>query len=139
MFIFQIFQGLIVKDGKLFAHAYSGRNEGEQLGKNNPALVQVRNVGPIPPGTYEIAGPPFDSATHGPYCLLLKPKIGTNTFGRTGFMWHGDSIKRPGDASHGCVVSNRYSREMAWESGDRTLKVVGGEDSTDTAPVVIPA
>lgn len=132
MFIFQIFQGLVIKDTKLFAHAYSGREDG----KNNPAMVQVRNVGPIPPGLYAIEGPPFDSATHGPFCMRLRPKDGTNTFGRDGFMVHGDSIKRPGDASHGCIVMARWAREALWASGDRTLRVSGGEDSTERDPFV---
>ena len=98
---------------------YSGFAEG----KNNPAMQDVHNVGPIPQGTYEI-GEPFDTETHGPYVLRLMPTGPTNTFGRAGFLIHGDSVKAPGTASEGCIVLPRVVRDAVAKSGDNELKVI---------------
>jgi len=101
--------------GKLFAIpvpappigiGYSGFNGA----KNNPGMESVHDVGPIPRGTYEI-GAPFDSPEHGPLAMPLTPCPGTDTFGRSGFLMHGDSLEHPGEASHGCIIMPRDVRE----------------------------
>ena len=99
---------------------YSGSGEG----KNNPDMQSVRNVGPIPQGDWTIAGPPANTADHGPYVLRLTPQDETETFGRSGFLMHGDSKNAPGTASHVCVIMPRTVREQVWDSGDRDLQVV---------------
>ena len=112
--------GELQQDGKPVATGYSGAG----VGKNNPALENVSNVGPIPQGDWTIAGPPVDTADHGPYVLKLTPAVGTETFGRSGFLMHGDSRDHPGCASHGCVILPRSVREQVWNSGDRELEVL---------------
>lgn len=112
--------GEIQQDGKPVATGYSGAGPG----KNNPEMERVPNIGPIPQGNWTIAGPPIDTANHGPYVLTLKPEADTQTFGRTGFLMHGDSIESPGCASQGCVIMPRPIREQVWKSGDRDLQVV---------------
>ena len=112
--------GDLLQDGQEIATGYSGRDNG----KNNPAMQAVHNVGPIPQGDWTIAGPPFNTAKHGPYVLRLEPSPATNTFGRDGFLMHGDSIKSPGTASEGCIIMPRVIREKVWESGDTSLQVV---------------
>ena len=102
------------------ATGYSGTGEG----KNNPDMQSVRNVGPIPQGDWTIAGPPVNTAEHGPYVLRLMPNDGTQTFGRSGFLMHGDAKNAPGTASQGCVIMPRNVREQVWDSGDRDLQVV---------------
>lgn len=87
-------------------------------------MQAVHDVGPIPQGEWTIVGPPVNTAGHGPYVLLLEPATATNTFGRSGFLMHGDSIESPGCASHGCVILPRAVREQVWNSGDRDLQVV---------------
>ena len=111
--------GELQQDGKPVAAGYSGAG----AGKNNPALENVPNVGPIPQGDWTISGPPVDTADHGPYVLKLNPEDDTETFGRSGFLIHGDSKEHPGCASHGCVILPRAVREQVWNSGDRTLEV----------------
>ncbi len=91
-------------------------------GKNNPAMQDRPNVGPIPQGRYGV-GDPRDSAQVGPYALPLDPLPGTTTFGRSAFMIHGDSIVHPGMASHGCIILLRDARHKIAESGDRELRV----------------
>jgi hypothetical protein len=112
--------GDLQQDGKQVSTGYSGANEG----KNNPAMENVPNVGPIPRGQWTIAGPPTDSKDHGPYVLRLDPVASTETHGRSGFLMHGDSKEHPGSASHGCIVLPRAVREEVWTSGDRELEVV---------------
>jgi hypothetical protein len=98
---------------------YAGRG----VGKNNPLMQNVSNVGPLPAGTYTIESP-VDTETHGLYVLWLTPDPMNEMFGRTGFGIHGDSIDNPGNASEGCIVLPRITREAIWESGDRQLLVV---------------
>jgi|ERR1700728_347366 len=112
--------GELQQDGEQVATGYSGAG----VGKNNPAMEAVHNVGPIPHGDWTIVGPPVNTRDHGPYVLALRPTSGTETFGRSGFLMHGDSIESPGCASHGCVIMPRAIRERVWTSGDRDLEVI---------------
>ena len=63
-------------------------------------------------------------ASTGPFTLVLAPAPGTETHGRSAFRIHGDSIRLPGTASHGCIILPRPVREAIWASGDRDLEVV---------------
>jgi len=47
-----------------------------------------------------------------------------STFGRDGFLIHGDSVRHPGDASEGCIILPRRFRERIWTSEDTDLEVV---------------
>ncbi len=105
--------------GKLVAKGYSGF----EFGKNNPALQHKVATGPIPAGKWTI-GTPRNSVNVGPYAMDLKPVAGTQTFGRSAFMIHGDSARQPGKASRGCIILPRPIREMIWLSGDHALTVV---------------
>lgn len=81
---------------------------GTGIGRNNPDMQGVRNVGPLPVGTYRI-GPPSDHPRMGPCTMFLDPIPGTDMLGRSGFFIHGDNIR--GDASRGCIVLPRHARE----------------------------
>ena len=111
--------GELSHDGEVIAHGYSGLD----AGKNNPALVAATGIGPIPCGEWTMAGV-YDSPKVGPFAIILDPNTGTETFGRSSFRIHGDSISHPGSASHGCVILPRPIREQIWASGDRALEVV---------------
>jgi len=121
MWIYSQSSGLLTKDGIHVGYGYSGA---EPDGKNNPAMEATPNVGPIPQGDWMISGPPQDTKEHGPYVLKLDPKDGTFTFGRSGFIVHGDSLESPGTASKGCIVANRIVRTRIWQSGDADLQVI---------------
>lgn len=112
--------GNLSRGGALAGAGYSGA---EPNGKNNPAMQNVPDVGPIPQGTYTI-DQPFDSTTHGPYALALVPSSENQMFGRRGFLMHGDSSEHLGAASEGCIIMARHIREIVWESGDHELQVV---------------
>lgn len=107
-------------NGTFVSKGYSGAGEG----KNNPAYQRVHNVGPIPQGKWNIVSLTEENTSHGPYVLHLAPCDGTDTFGRSGFLIHGDSIPHPGTASQGCIILPRNIRESVWASGDRDLSVI---------------
>ena len=110
--------GLLSRAGKRW-RGYSGAARG----KNNPAMQAAVGVGPIPLGRWTIIGR-HDSAHTGPSTLVLAPDPDTETFGRSEFRIHGDSIAHPGTASHGCIILPRAVRDTIWASGDRTLQVI---------------
>lgn len=113
--------------GVTVAHGYAGGDCGKRPdGVNNPALENVPCVGPLPAGVYEI-GTPRDSAHLGPFAIPLMPRIGTETFGRSGFFIHGDKVGGPPQsASEGCIILPRAIRELIAVSLVKTLTVVKG-------------
>lgn len=118
MWTYEQATGMLVHDGELVGVGYSGHGEG----KNNADYENVPDVGPIPRGDYEIVEP-RDTETHGPYVMPLAPTPSTETFGRDGFLIHGDSIEHPGQASLGCIILTREIRNRIWLSGDHVLAV----------------
>ncbi|PLZ00607.1 DUF2778 domain-containing protein [Burkholderia sp. WAC0059] len=109
----------LLHNGVYVDSGYSGHG----IGRDNPTMQSVPNIGPIPRGTYRI-GAPFTHPHAGEYSMRLTPVNGTNTFGRDGFMIHGDSIKHPGQASNGCVIEVPLTRHKIWSSGDHILEVI---------------
>ena len=110
--------GQLSKDGIPVACGYSGCGDA----KNNPSCQDKKCEGPIPQGRWQIVEL-FDSPKNGPYCLRLLPEDQTITFGRDGFLIHGDSAKHPGKASEGCIILPRRFREQVWTSEDPLLEV----------------
>lgn len=139
MFIYEVVPGTFWNRGadgidKLVGKGYSGA---DGITKNNPEYQDIHDEGPIPKGTWQIQGPPIDTSTHGPFVLHLFPEPNTLTFGRTGFLIHGDSKLHPGKASEGCIILPLPARQAIWAAisakGDPTLKVIDKfADSSDT-------
>lgn len=98
---------------------YSGNGDG----LNNPAAQQQEGVGPIPRGAWTIGDWFNDVGGKGPVVAHLTPAAETETFGRTGFMIHGDNAKLNHTASEGCIVLPNVLRLMMMQSGDRLLIV----------------
>ena len=117
---YNIATGALMLGGAIIAHGYSGAGSS----KNNPDAVKYPAAGPIPPGDYKLTGV-RDSVNTGPYTILLEPCPGTDTFGRSLFRIHGDSIANPGTASHGCIILPRTIRQRIWTSGARVITVKG--------------
>ena len=65
-------------------------------------------------------------APQGLYVIRLEPKPATVTFGRNGFLIHGDLIENPGAqmASEGCIILARMVRIEMWNEPDHDLTVV---------------
>lgn len=106
-------------NGVVLGHGYSGLH----LGKNNPAMQAAVGVGPIPQGHW-IIGKAYPSPNTGPYTIMLTPKGGTDTKGRSEFRIHGDSVAHPGEASHGCIILPPDVRHAIIATGDTDLTVV---------------
>ncbi len=113
--------GEMFHDDDAFAVGYAGR----YTGKNNPAMQNVPNTGPLPVGIYRI-GDAYTHATKGPLTMNLAPDAANEMFGRDAFRIHGDSGEHPGMASEGCIVLNHGYRQGiadAVHGGDRMLEV----------------
>ena len=95
---------------------------GSPAGKNDPALQNVKDVGPIPQGRYTI-GPPFDAPVQGELTMRLTPDSENEMFDRDDFLIHGDTTP-PGFASKGCIILPRGVRELIASSPDKTLRVI---------------
>lgn len=127
MFTFIIRSGEILLNGDLFAHGHAGWDDGDGIaepgeGYNDPSMQKVRNIGPLPVGFYSISLP-FTHPTIGRLVMRLEPLPGTDTFGRSGFLWHGGGLS----SSQGCLVSSLQSRELAARhvlDGERILEVI---------------
>lgn len=111
--------GELSRDGAFVSKGYSGRANG----KNNPSMQAAVAVGPIPRGKWFMTEM-YDSQNVGPRAIKLDPVAGTDTCGRSAFRIHGDSIRDPGNASHGCIILPRPVRLRIWNSGDHILEVV---------------
>lgn len=93
------------------SYTISGQSGRDGTAMNNPNMVGVRNVGPIPPGNYyllrsEISQWSLPGALArnvrgdwGSFRVPLHPRHGTNTYGRDGFFLHGGSLS----GSAGCI------------------------------------
>lgn len=123
MWTFQQNTGEIYWDGNSIGVGYAGSG----AGKNNPAMQQDRDIGPLPCGFYAMTELRLSDPRCGEYVIVLTPDSANEMFGRSDFRWHGDSIKNPGHGSDGCICSPRPIRMEAWESTDHRLQVVSGE------------
>ena len=113
------------KTGKMVVNrmGYAGHGRG----KNNSSMQNISNTGPLPQGKYDIEAPAFMHPHTGPLSLRLDPDNGNEMFGRSGFLIHGDSKKRPGEASNGCIILPAEDRRAISDAGGGTVTVVSGE------------
>ena len=75
---------------------------------NDPEAEPLRSLGPIPAGWWSIG---MDTSEKGPLTLPLTPDPDTVTFGRFGFLIHGDNAsKPPQSSSEGCLIANHAAR-----------------------------
>ena len=117
--IYRQMTGELHYGGDVVATGYSGFGQA----KNDPASQRLEGLGPIPQGVWRM-GPLSTNEVHGPLAITLIPSMGTDTFGRSGFLVHGDSREAPGEAIHGCIIINREVREEMIDSPDKQLLVV---------------
>lgn len=101
---------------------------GWSVGRNNPMHQGQKNLGPLPRNTYRIDGP-YTDPTKGPVVFRLVP-IGTEPmYGRGGFLIHGDNAE--GNASRGCIILPRTSRDLIAKAKPWRLVVVLDEAAMD--------
>ena len=114
--------GLYRPDGSFCAQCYSGREEG----LNNPAMQQVKDVGPLPVGIYGIGTVDEEK---GPLTIHLTPDPANTMFGRSGFLIHGDNHLANHTASEGCIVAPNGARYEISSAGG-TIRVMAKPAST---------
>jgi hypothetical protein len=106
--------------GTIIATGYSGHAPHV----NDGSAQADPDVGPIPLGQWSI-GAAFQDPEKGPCVMRLTPAVLTDTFGRSGFMIHGDEVEHPGAelASHGCIILGPAARLLISQSLDKQLQV----------------
>ena len=114
-------EGIFYPTGEFFEHGYSGHG----AGLSNPAMQDVKGVGPLPVGQYTL-GPLRDDWKLGKDVMDLIPFLSNVMYGRDLFRWHCDEVANPGQhlASDGCLISSRLSRLKVAHSEDHILKVI---------------
>ena len=105
--------------GSLLGKVYSGKG----TGLNNPLWEDVHDIGPIPKGSWSI-GKFFNDPEKGPDVCHLTPYDGIETFGRSGFMIHGDNQLMNFSASEGCIVAARFIRVAIMNNACDILEVI---------------
>lgn len=95
---------------------------GHGKGLNNPDMMNVPDVGPLPAGKYKI-GQPHDDKHVGVFALPLTPDADNKMFGRSAFYIHGDNPQLNHTASNGCIILSRAVRNDIANSGDDDLIV----------------
>lgn len=116
MWVYSQSAAKLTHNGATF-QGYSGTG----AGRNNAKMQAAVAVGPIPQGKYTI-GQGYQSPHLGPVVMNLDPEVGTDTFGRSLFRIHGNNSRN--DASHGCIILDRPTRDLIAASQDRELEVV---------------
>jgi Protein of unknown function (DUF2778) len=109
--------------GTLRWTGYAGGNEGRNPeGINNVSMEGIKSIGPLPRGLYSF-GQPIMQSHLGPFAIPLTPSSSNNMLGRGDFFLHGDTTPS-GNASMGCIILNRATRNAMWASTDHQLQVV---------------
>lgn len=116
--------GRMYLDGVLIGLCYAGNS----TGLDNPDMVNMHNVGPLPPGIYSLVDIiPFLQAElektadslvaqqiqqrliaekrMGPIVFVLNPDPANEMFDRSGFRLHWDTPAATFTASDGCIVA----------------------------------
>src|SRR5262245_26064491 len=119
VWVYKQSSGELWLNGKTIGKGYSGHGKSV----NNPEAEKDANVGPIPRGEWTI-GDAFTHETKGPVVMRLTPFSGTNTFGRSGFLIHGDNSKVNQSASEGCIILGPAIRKQIAGSKIKRLLVI---------------
>lgn len=106
--------------GRLLGTGYSGHGPG----LNNPAMQNVKDVGPLPAGKYSMGQIIEHDPVVGEFAIPLIPDPANKMFGRDGFFIHGNDAQNDHSASEGCIVLPLTVRQQIWMSLDHELEVV---------------
>jgi len=105
-------------------NGYAGGNCGKNPeGVNNPAMCGVKDIGPLPCGTYTM-GTPIEHSHLGPFAIPLTPSPDNDMMDRGGFYCHGDVAGKFRCASEGCIILSRDTRNAMWVSADHQIQVI---------------
>jgi RHS repeat-associated protein len=106
----------------VYEKCYSGSES--KGGKNNPDKQDDEYDGPIPRGDWGIGS---HDESKGPVTIDLIPKAGNDVYsngrGPWTFRMHGDSQESPGDASEGCIICSRKTRDTLTNGAGGNINV----------------
>ena len=112
---------------KKIATGYAGKG----TGVNNPDMQHVRDVGPLPEGTYTIGTPYYhkreDGSGLGPHTMNLTPDENNEMYGRRDFRIHGDRGVGYQASCKGCIILKNEERKNISNSRDNILEVKRGD------------
>ncbi|GLS38710.1 hypothetical protein GCM10010869_43060 [Mesorhizobium tianshanense] len=92
---------------------------------DQPRYANRKNVGPTPPGTYDLKL--RESRFYGVEAMRLTPTSGNNKYGRDGLLAHSYLLRGGRAESHGCVAFKDYARFLAaYKKGKIKRLVVRG-------------
>lgn len=113
--------GRITSGQVLIGVGYSGHEEG----LNNSEFENKHDIGPIPRGKWKMITF-FENQyeNKGTHVIRLEPNEETETFGRDGFLVHGDNAAMDKSASHGCIIVEKSARDKMWSDADKIIEVV---------------
>lgn len=114
MYGYNISSRILTRNSAIIAkplNALSTPYSGTHAGRNNPAMCNVPQIGPLPAVRYRIGRSHYSENT-GRVTFDLTPFPGVDVFGRSLFRIHGND--KQNDASHGCLILDYDVRvEMA--------------------------
>lgn len=103
--IFEITTGKLYDGPVLVGQGWAGH----LTGNDNPSMEDIKNVGPLPEGSYTI-GDPLDGTSLGPLAFPLTPAITNKEYGRSDFFIHGAALTHPEMSSDGCIIQPHVAR-----------------------------
>lgn len=123
---------ILAPDGHTAGLAYAGhgtaRNNPKREGEHGVLVDgKITAGGPLPAGTYRMSELVLMHLKTGPYSIRLKPDEATRQHilelnrEPDSFLIHGNNATN--DASEGCIITNRATREIMWQSVDKILIV----------------
>lgn len=113
--------GLVANpEGIAIGRGYAGKGPG----MDNPAMQDVRDVGPLPQGWYTMNAPVDHPESVGAFAIPLLPDPENEMDGRSDFYIHGDNPEGNHSASDGCIVLPYTIRQEIVDSGNNRLEVV---------------
>ncbi|WP_241609577.1 tlde1 domain-containing protein [Rosenbergiella australiborealis] len=115
--IYQQSTGRLYHNQRFIEQGYSGYPPHTNSGQSQ----HLADLGPIPIGDYTLGA---TTLSRGPLTLILQPATLNRMFGRHSFRIHGESSKKPGYASQGCIILSNTTRKVLANSADRQLQVV---------------
>ncbi len=120
MWIYGQRNGVIIRGDARILVAEGTGYAGRGPCRNEPSAQAIKNAGPLPRGLYTLERVE-DNPKTGPFTIVLSPDRRNEMHGRSAFLIHGDDKEH--DASEGCIILDRKTRERVWASGDRILLV----------------
>lgn len=119
MFTYEQSTGRLTQNSHFVGSGWAGQREG----RNNPAMQDVHNIGPLPQGRYKI-GKAYIHPHLGSVTMDLIPDPSNQMFNRSDFRIHGSAFEHPELSSEGCIIQGYSVRCYIDQGTDKDLEVI---------------